>query len=79
MLLRWLWLLLRLRLIRRLSSGSCSRCTGGQWLLLLLGDLLLLDLLLLSDLRVQRDLGSLAVESDFGLFKIPAGICKESD
>ena len=41
--------------------------------------LLLLDLLLLSDLRVQRDLGSLAVESDFGLFKIPAGICKESD
>lgn len=48
MLLRWLGLWL----IRRFSSGSCSRRTGGQWLLLLLSNLLLLDLLLLSDLGV---------------------------
>jgi len=54
-------------------SGSSSGRTGRQRLLLLL-DLLLLNLLLLGDLRGSSDLGSLAVESDFGLLEVPTSI-----
>ena len=42
--------------------------------MLLLEKLLLLDQLLLRDLRSCGDLGSLAVEDDFGLFEIATGI-----
>jgi hypothetical protein len=40
----------------------------------LLKKLLLLDLLLLSDLRGRCDLGSLSVESNLGLLEVPTGI-----
>lgn len=68
-----------MRLIRSGSfpPGPSGRSTRGQRLLILLGNLLLLDLLLLGDLRVCCDLGGLAVEGDFGLLKVPAGICSE--
>jgi hypothetical protein len=42
---------------------------------LLLEEHLLLDLLLLCDLGVRGDLGGLAVERNFGLFEVTAGIC----
>jgi hypothetical protein len=36
---------------------------------------LLLDLLLLGDLGIRRDLGGLAVECNFGLFEVATGVC----
>jgi hypothetical protein len=41
----------------------------------LLEEHLLLNLLLLCDLGVRGDLGGLAVEGNFGLLEITAGIC----
>lgn len=55
------------------TSGSRARWKSGL-LALLLEEHLLLDLLLLGDLGVRGDLGGLAVERNFGLFEVAAGI-----
>lgn len=55
--------------------SSCRARGQSLLLLLLLQEDLLLDLLLLLDLRGCSNLGCLAVECDFGLFEVAAGIC----
>ena len=58
----------------RLASGSSGGRTGRQLLLILILNLFLLDQLLLGYLRRGGNLRDLAVEGDFGLFEITAGI-----
>lgn len=55
-----------------------SRRSWRQNGLLLLHEHLLLDLLLLGDLRGGGNLGRLAVEGDLGLLEVTAGICWET-